>query len=264
MADLNTLLHWAIENTPQPGTAAEGAAAPSAPSAPSDPAGMQLTFKPAAPGAQPSQSTLATFHPDDPQHDVGLAPPSAPPAADAHKPLTSEMLDLIMGKPDSITMKEKMAIASNTAADVDERVMALDDFEMLIEMIDNANNMPVLKLWEPLLALVNDPVDEVARHALWVAGTAIQNNLKGQAAVRPTSTMSRRLIPVLHLRRPPSGPRQDLPPFRHYAGGNTRQGSLRAIGCAQALASGRRCPLLRPWARVLRPPRRRRRRRPGH
>lgn len=183
MTDLNSLLHWAIENTPQPshGQAAPSGAAPSR----AAPAGMQLTFKPAAPGQQPNASTLATFHADDPAHDVGLAPPTAtaPQAEDAHKPLTTEMLDLIMGKPDSVTMKEKMAIATNTAADVDERVMALDDFEMLIEMIDNANNMPVLKLWEPLLKLVNDSVDEVARHALWVAGTAIQNNLKGQAAV---------------------------------------------------------------------------------
>ncbi|BEI83019.1 hypothetical protein CcaverHIS002_0308870 [Cutaneotrichosporon cavernicola] len=178
MADLNSLLHWAIENTP---TDQGGSGSGTAALAPANPAGMQLTFKPAAPGQQPKTSTLAAFHPDDPQHDVGLAPPVAEEPKKDNK-LSTEMLDLIMGKPDSVTMKEKMAIASNTAADVDERVMALDDFEMLIELIDNANNMPILKLWQPLLELINDPNDQIARHALWVVGTAIQNNLKGQAA----------------------------------------------------------------------------------
>ncbi|CAK9780784.1 hypothetical protein CC85DRAFT_289123 [Cutaneotrichosporon oleaginosum] len=180
MADLNTLLHWAIENTPA-AQGVSGSGSGSGTAAPANPEGMQLTFKPAAPGQKPNASTLATFHPDDPQHDVGLAPPAAEEPKKDNK-LSTEILDLIMGKPDSVTMKEKMAIASNTSADVDERVMALDDFEMLIELIDNANNMAVLKLWEPLLALINDPNEDIARHALWVAGTAIQNNLKGQAA----------------------------------------------------------------------------------
>jgi hypothetical protein len=45
--------------------------------------------------------------------------------------LTSEMLDLIMGKSDSVVMKEKMAIAVDESRDVDERVEALDDFEMV-------------------------------------------------------------------------------------------------------------------------------------
>jgi hypothetical protein len=93
------------------------------------------------------------------------------------------MLDLIMGKPDSLTMKEKMATASDTSLDVETRVEALDDFEMLVELIDNANNMAVLKLWEPLIALYDDKHPEVVRHALWITGTAVQNNLKAQAAV---------------------------------------------------------------------------------
>ncbi|GMK53977.1 hypothetical protein CspeluHIS016_0105630 [Cutaneotrichosporon spelunceum] len=174
MSDLNSLLHWAIENTPtDQGGSGSGAAAPA------NPEGMQLRFKPAAPGEQPNMSTAATFHSNDPQGDVGLAKPTSEEPKNDNK-LSTEMLDLIMGKPDSMTMKEKMAIASNPAADVDERVMALEDFEMLIELIDNANNMSVLKLWQPLLALINDPNDAVARHALWIIGTIVQLNWKGQ------------------------------------------------------------------------------------
>lgn len=175
MADLNTLLRWAVENTPQkPEGNAEG---------------MQLSFKPAAEGQSASEGNSA-LHPSDegiPAH-AEPAPSTSEPKKD--NKLSTEILDLIMGKPDSVTMKEKMEIATNKAADVDERVQALDDFEMLIELIDNANNMAVLKLWPPLIALFDDEEDVVVQHALWIAGTAVQNNLKGQAAVSFTSRSS--------------------------------------------------------------------------
>jgi len=45
--------------------------------------------------------------------------------------LNSEILDLIMGKSDSLVMKEKMATAMDESLDVDQRVEALDDFEMV-------------------------------------------------------------------------------------------------------------------------------------
>lgn len=53
----------------------------------------------------------------------------------------------------------------------------------LIELIDNANNMPILKLWDPLLSLLSSPHPEIVAHTCWIIGTAIQNNIKAQAAV---------------------------------------------------------------------------------
>lgn len=50
-------------------------------------------------------------------------------------------------------------------------------------MLDNANNMAILKLWQPLLALLEDDQQPVIAHACWIMGTAVQNNLKAQAAV---------------------------------------------------------------------------------
>jgi len=111
------------------------------------------------------------------------------------------MLDLIMGKSDSLVMKEKMSIALDESMEVDQRAEALDDFEMvseiqlfrgsqfdvnfqLIELMDNANNMTVLKLWDPLLSLLVSSHSAIVSHACWVIGTAVQNNLKAQAAVR--------------------------------------------------------------------------------
>jgi hypothetical protein len=189
MADLNTLLRWAVENstnTQEPTPVDVGG-------------GMTLTYKPAAPGATAS-ANAATLHPTDAQYPIAdLSPASTPgpgtpadpsvPLPDGSTPLprselNSDILDVIMGKSDSVTMKEKMGVATNTSADLEERVDALDEFEMLIEMIDNANNMAVLKLWQPLLSLLDSEHADIVRHALWIVGTAAQNNLKGQAAVR--------------------------------------------------------------------------------
>lgn len=72
-----------------------------------------------------------------------------------------------------------------------------------MEQIDNANSMynacPAagctdgrgtdltnMKMWEPLLELARSPVVGVQRHAIWIVGTAVQNNPTAQAeASRP-------------------------------------------------------------------------------
>jgi hypothetical protein len=56
------------------------------------------------------------------------------------------------------------------------------DWQM-IELIDNANNLVALKMWEPLLKLLEDPEDAIVAHICWIIGTAVQNNLTAQAAV---------------------------------------------------------------------------------
>lgn len=65
----------------------------------------------------------------------------------------------------------------------------------LIELIDNANNMTVLRMWEPLLALLDSPEDGIVAHTCWIVGTAVQNNLKAQAAVsHPSARYEQQLI----------------------------------------------------------------------
>jgi hsp70-interacting protein len=54
----------------------------------------------------------------------------------------------------------------------------------MIELIDNANNLVALKMWEPLLELLKDKEDGIVAHVCWIIGTAVQNNLTAQAAVR--------------------------------------------------------------------------------
>lgn len=81
------------------------------------------------------------------------------------------------GGPDDPTlMKEAMLVMRNREATLDNRLIAFDNFEMLIENLDNANNIENLKLWQPLIDLLADPEDEIRAFAASVIGTAVQNN----------------------------------------------------------------------------------------
>ncbi|KZP01828.1 Fes1-domain-containing protein, partial [Calocera viscosa TUFC12733] len=91
------------------------------------------------------------------------------------------LIDAILGKPDAVKMKESMALASDTGRTVSERLQALDDLELLVESIDNANDLAKLALWQPLMSLMREGNDELQQAALWVAGTAVQNNPQAQA-----------------------------------------------------------------------------------
>ncbi|TBU42702.1 nucleotide exchange factors-like protein [Dichomitus squalens] len=92
------------------------------------------------------------------------------------------IIDAILGKPDAELMKEALAVAVDEKRDEDERIQALDDFEMLVEQIDNANNLEKLKMWEPLHSLLTSPnsSEAIQMQTLWILGTAVQNNPAAQ------------------------------------------------------------------------------------
>ncbi|KAF9526437.1 nucleotide exchange factors-like protein [Crepidotus variabilis] len=110
------------------------------------------------------------------------APRQGPPAE--RKDLDSGVIDMILGKPDAVQMKEDMDIAVDLNKAEDERIEALDHLEMLIEHIDNANDLQKLGLWEPLHGLLTEESSTagIKSQALWVIGTAVQNNPTAQDA----------------------------------------------------------------------------------
>jgi len=59
---------------------------------------------------------------------------------------------------------------------------------MLVENIDNANDLEKLGMWEPLQGLLASPSDDVKVQALWVIGTAVQNNPAAQKALNHPSS----------------------------------------------------------------------------
>lgn len=96
--------------------------------------------------------------------------------------LNTEALAALFGNQPSNAqlMKEAMKIIEDEENDLKNRLMAFDNFEQLIEGIDNANNLGSLELWEPLVKMLRDKEAELRTYAAWCCATAVQNNIKSQ------------------------------------------------------------------------------------
>lgn len=107
---------------------------------------------------------------------------NAAPAAPASQ-LNPELLAALMGGPsDAELMRQSMDAITSPDLPLAEKLVAFDNFEQLIESLDNANNMSALDLWTPLLAQLRNPEGggELRRYAAWCVGTAVQNNERSQ------------------------------------------------------------------------------------
>lgn len=121
-------------------------------------------------------------------------PRAAPPATH----LTPDVISALMGGPsDADLMKASMDIITSTDADVslEDRLIAFDNFEQLIESLDNANNLANLSLWTPLLEQLEHEELEMRKMAAWCVGTAVQNNQKTQERLLAMGG----LPPLVHL-----------------------------------------------------------------
>ncbi|TIA93429.1 hypothetical protein E3P99_00150 [Wallemia hederae] len=90
------------------------------------------------------------------------------------------VLDKILGKSDAEMMKEAMIVAANEEATLENRLVALDNFEMLVEQVDNAKNMKNIGLWDPIYTLLKHNEDEIKVAAAACTGTAINNDYDTQ------------------------------------------------------------------------------------
>lgn len=89
---------------------------------------------------------------------------------------------------DAEMMKRCMQIITEPDASLDDKIAAFEDFEMLIQSLDNANNMESLKLWGKLLEQLEHDEAELRKYAAWCAGTAVENNAKAQERVSLSSS----------------------------------------------------------------------------
>ncbi|CAG7936789.1 unnamed protein product [Penicillium salamii] len=106
---------------------------------------------------------------------------SAPNATEAAKTMTPEMLSRLFGGPsDADLMRAAMEVVHDPETDLENKLIAFDNFEQLIEGIDNANNLEPMGLWTPLVQLLKHEETEIRRYAAWAIGTAVQNNPKAQ------------------------------------------------------------------------------------
>ncbi|EYE90528.1 Hsp70 nucleotide exchange factor FES1 [Aspergillus ruber CBS 135680] len=99
----------------------------------------------------------------------------------AARGLTPEMLSSLFGGPsDADLMKAAMAALHSDDVDLENKMIAFENFEQMIEGIDNANNMEPLGLWTPLVQLLEHEEADMRRMSAWCIGTAVQNNEKAQ------------------------------------------------------------------------------------
>lgn len=139
MPDLNELLKWSILNSTQGNTSASAEQ--------NNNEQLSLRFNPTTTPSAPSSA----LHPSDSQYRANtddISPASTPgpltPVGGSNDlPLprgvrsvqeNNEILEMLMGKPDSVTMREKLDFARDESMSVDDRVSALDDFEMVCRL----------------------------------------------------------------------------------------------------------------------------------
>ncbi|KAG2151100.1 armadillo-type protein [Suillus bovinus] len=126
-------------------------------------------------------------------------PSTDPPTTTSNK-LDPGIIDHILGKPDAQLMKEALTVGLDERQTEDDRLQALDDLEMLVQNIDNANDLKKLGIWQPLhnLLLTSGTSDALRMQTLWIIGTALQNNPAAQLAyldLDPLSTLLKSLSP---------------------------------------------------------------------
>ncbi|KAG0364003.1 hsp70 nucleotide exchange factor fes1 [Podila minutissima] len=92
------------------------------------------------------------------------------------------LIDAILGRSEGQLMMDALQVIKNPQATNDEKDLAWEDFEMLIQQIDNACNIENMKMWPPILEELKNPNPKFREQAAWVCGTATQNNPKAQAA----------------------------------------------------------------------------------
>jgi hsp70-interacting protein len=86
-------------------------------------------------------------------------------------------------KSDGKRMEEAIEVAKNKQETLQNRLIALDNFEQLVEQLDNANYMEKAGFWMPLAELMEDEHAGIREYAAWCCGTAVQNNVRTQERV---------------------------------------------------------------------------------
>jgi hsp70-interacting protein len=106
-----------------------------------------------------------------------------PSSARPDRALNPNVLNALFGGPsDADLMRLSMAaiLSPDTEVPLPDKLVAFDNFEQLIENLDNANNLAPLGLWTPLLSCLAHASPDIRTMAAWCIGTAVQNNEKSQ------------------------------------------------------------------------------------
>ena len=113
--------------------------------------------------------------------ETGQSPKQAQDIDQARSTLNTAALEELLGGPsDADRMRDAMTAIQSPEVNLDNKLIAFDNFEQLVEHIDNANNMENLGLWDPLVEQLQHEDADMRKMAAWCLGTAVQNNVKAQ------------------------------------------------------------------------------------
>ena len=115
--------------------------------------------------------------------------------------INQDAINSLFGGPsDAELMKQSIAAIESSDLSLENKLVAFDNFEQLIETIDNANNMESLGLWTPLIKQLDSTEADIRKMAAWCLGTAVQNNVKAQERVSSLHTFcAERLVLIMRL-----------------------------------------------------------------
>jgi len=119
----------------------------------------------------------------NPDGTVVEAPAEGNTTTTTRRQLDPEVMAALFGGPsEAELMKAAMEVihSSDPEVTLENKLIAFDNFEQLIESLDNANNLENLSLWTPLISLLEHEEEEIRRYAAWCIGTSVQNNAKTQ------------------------------------------------------------------------------------
>jgi hypothetical protein len=101
-------------------------------------------------------------------------------------PPTAAQLAQLFGGPgtdDPTLMKQSIQIIEDpTIEDLEVKLTALENYEMLIENLDNANNIGNMKQWESIIKQLDSEEEDFKNLAASIIGIAVQNNDVSQKA----------------------------------------------------------------------------------
>ncbi|EPX71231.1 hsp70-like protein [Schizosaccharomyces octosporus yFS286] len=105
---------------------------------------------------------------------------SANPPPPSNQKLDTSVLDHIFGSNPADEMRHAMNGIEDESVPLDQKEIAFDNLEMLVEHIDNANNLKPLQMWPRLLKQLENPEPSLRKLCAWVIATAVQNNPRSQ------------------------------------------------------------------------------------
>lgn len=99
--------------------------------------------------------------------------------------LLAQVLGADTGKDDATLMKEDISVllCDDPQISIDDKITALEDFEILVQNLDNANNISPMGIWPEIAKLYTykgEEEDEFKGLGTLITGTAVQNNTKCQ------------------------------------------------------------------------------------